>query len=110
MSGFMTAVLGRPPLPEQPNQDYWCVIDVLLRETVQGAVGYKVVMGIRCAPEGVQTLVNLSIRDGDVRWEECSVDPVAVRALPYTTRRAFSLEETSGVWHRSGRILYLADE
>ena len=104
--------------PRDAQLDVWVVACVLLAEPLlqrddpelPPAVGYYRNFGIRLnGPQPKQFLEKI-IPDGLVDWDDTEVKEVDPTTLDEEIRSRISPPDQSGVWYKSGRMYFPADD
>jgi len=100
--------------PTAPLRDYWVTIHVRLHEPLavedgEPAGGYFRILGVRCTPLRLRSLLEerapdgAIVRDDDTHWHEVSLNDLDRRL-----RASLSPADSECVWHESGRIYFPA--
>ncbi len=98
--------------PTPPLRDYWAMIQVALHEPKQfegekPAVGYVHILGLRCTPLRLQSLIRESASDGAVVWgKPTEWREVSLNRLSRKLRGQIDPADDECVWHRSERIYF----
>jgi hypothetical protein len=98
--------------PSPPLRDFWATIEVCLTEpySVEGerpADAYLRILGVRCTPIRLPSLLAEQVADGTVvkgkntHWHE-----VSLNQLSRSLRASITVTDAECVWHVSGRIYF----
>jgi hypothetical protein len=110
MFGWLRGKRFAAPIP--PLRDYWAMIQVALHEPVllegeKPAVGYLHILGLRCTPLRLQSLIQETESDGLVVWSKPTEwREVSLNRLSRKLRSQIDPSSDECVWHRSGRIYF----
>lgn len=100
--------------PPPGLSDFWCLVHVKLFKPIEEPVslegtpiqGYWRQLGIRAAPERVQTLIAGAVNDGAVVWGDTEWELVDPRGLDRKIRARIEPVQGEGIWFESGRVFH----
>ncbi len=73
-------------------------------------VGYYINFGLRCRPENTKSLLEGTVVDGCIDWDDSRISAIDFSALDEKVRKRCILSEPAGIWFKGGRIFYPASE
>lgn len=100
--------------PQAPLRDHWVTVHVRLHaplhfEGKKPAGGYFRILGLRCTPLRLRSLVEGLVSDGTVVWAKTEWHEVDPNRLVRSLRREIDIRADECAWHQSGRVFFPED-
>jgi hypothetical protein len=106
------------PPPATGEEDYWATLCIELAAPMtfegavdgQMAVGYYQNLGFRATPEAAMNQLEQLASDGKINWAESEWSKREVSELDNKIRKLVRPPDEFGVWYRSGKVFYPANQ
>ena len=117
----LASTMFRIKLPLEPlahgERDVWATLSVKLTEPIRTTddppepplIGYFRNFGVRLRGDEPHRLLERLIDDGSVDWGDSEYREIEPASLDRAIRKRIVAPDTFGVWYRSGRMFYPAE-